>query len=524
MSLALAGCGGALASSPLVKVSDSQAPAPVLEFSVAPLSAAEGEPITLKWSAKHATSVTISPNLGTFGPEGTLTVTATQSVTYQAAAIGPGGETSASQAFSLSRSNKPARHPPTINPIKNIIFLYQENRSFDQYFSNMNAYRVSVGLPADVDVASPTATNPNFEGTAEVGRFHMVSMCTENVSPAWNESHVQIDRDYLIKPASQVTQSRMNGFVYTGAKYARDQVPQYFDTQGLRSMGYYDQADLPYYYFMATQFGISDRWFSPAPTRSAPNRVFTLAATSNGYIYDPLMGERKNIFQLLQENGISWKVYYTDVSGGIPVTFLTYFDAFYQANKSKVVPVSQYYTDVANGTLPSVAMIESGYANSRTDEHPGNSVQTGAAYVAGLINALMNSQSWKDSVFFLTYDESGGVYDHVPPPAAVHPDGIAPVDRPSTDIGGDFDRYGMRVPNLVISPYSKPGYVSHTVQDHTAILKFITTKFNLPSLTLRDNSQTNMYEFFDFQAPPRLTPPTPPAQPSNGPCYYDRLP
>jgi phospholipase C len=317
----------------------------------------------------------------------------------------------------------------------------------------------------------------------------------------------------------------MNGYVYTGAKYARDQVPAFHDTEGRRAMGYYTEVDLPYYYFMAINFAISDRWFSPATTRSAPNRVYTLAATSNGYIYEPNMVGRRNIFQTLQENGITWKVYYTDLDAqGGPIAYIRYFDVFYQANKSKVVPVSQYTTDAQNGTLPQVAMIESGYGNSGLDEHPSNNIHSGAAYVAGLINTLMTSQSWKDSAFFLTYDESGGLYDHVPPPAAVHPDGIAPVDRPSTDIEGDFNRYGMRVPNIVISPYAKPGYVSHVVIDHTAILKFIETRFNLPPLTARDSAQSNMYDFFNFGTAAHLTPPTPPAQPTNGPCYYNSLP
>ncbi|HKC71162.1 MAG TPA: alkaline phosphatase family protein, partial [Terriglobales bacterium] len=163
--------------------------------------------------------------------------------------------------------------------------------------------------------------------------------------------------------------------------------------------------------------------------------------------------------------------------------------------------------------------------------------ESGSAYVASLVNALMTSPSWKDSAFFLSFDEGGGFYDHVAPQPAVSPDGIPPSDlvtSPSLDIcatgngaGGytcDFTLTGYRVPLIVISPYAKKHYVSHTVADYTAMLKFIETRFNLPSLTARDAAQMDMTEFFDFVNDPWATPPTPPAQVTNGPCYLDHLP
>ncbi len=520
------GCGSSMqAFLPPAQAVQPATPAPELTFTAAPVSAEAGQTVTLTWTTRYADKVTISPNLGEFAPQGTHSFVAQDSVTLSATAIGPGGVTTTDFPLAVTRPKRPPRHLPEFNPINHIVIMFQENRSFDNYFSNLNVYRVANGLPADVDVASPTATNPTFEQDGNtISRFHLLTVCHENTSPAWNESHVQIDTDYLIKLGNTVTQSRMNGFVYTGAKYARDQVPMYHDTSGTRAMGYYTEADLPYYYFMATNFAISDRWFAPVPANSKPNRLFTIAATSNGYIYEPqITGGIKSIFHLLEEKGVSWKVYYSDSDANGPIAYIRYFDTFYQANKSKVVPVSQYFTDLQSGTLPQVAMIESGLITGR-DEHPGSNVQIGSAYAASFINALMNSSAWGDSVFFLSYDEPGGVYDHVPPPAAPHPDGIAPVDKPPSDIQGDFNRYGARVPNIVISPFSKPGYVSHTVLDSTAILKFIQTRFDLPSLTARDSAQPNMYEFFNFSAPPRLTPPTPPVQPTNGACYYDRLP
>ncbi len=274
--------------------------------------------------------------------------------------------------------------------------------------------------------------------------------------------------------------------------------------------------------------------------RTQINRMYLLAATSQGYAYPP--GTNANdsapltaptIFDALQKAGISWKVYATDygTNGAEPATYLTMFAPYAPPNKlpSNVVPAKQFVTDAQNGTLPQVAMIEGGY-NSGLDEHPKNNVQTGAAYVESLINGLMNSVSWKDSVFILTYDEGGGFYDHVPPKAAVNPDGIAPKDLAPTDICANgqgancnFNYTGYRVPLLVVSPFTRMNYVSHTAADYTAILRFIETRFNLPALTKRDAAQMDMTEFFDFKGVPWATAPTPPAQATTGVCDFQKL-
>jgi phospholipase C len=198
----------------------------------------------------------------------------------------------------------------------------------------------------------------------------------------------------------------------------------------------------------------------------------------------------------------------------------------------------QLLTDMQNGTLPEVAFIDpAGYV--ALDEHPTGTdvlnapnVQSGAKYVQGIIDTLMSSPSWKDTVFIFSYDEGGGFYDHVPPAAAVPPDSIEfPSDLASNDIcfgnttslACGFFNTGFRVPLIVISPFAKKNYVSHTVMDSTAILKFIETRFSLPPLTARDAAQPDMTEFFDFVGVPWATPPTPPTQMENMPCVLEAL-
>jgi len=129
----------------------------------------------------------------------------------------------------------------------------------------------------------------------------------------------------------------------------------------------------------------------------------------------------------------------------------------------------------------------------------------------------MASPSWGSSAFILTFDEGGGAFDHVPPIALPKPDGIPPMLK-STDIVAAFDHSGFRIPLWVVSPWSKPNYVSHTGGDFTSILKLIEVRFGLTSLTARDGAASDMTEFFDFSAPHFATPPALPAQPTTGVC------
>jgi phospholipase C len=199
------------------------------------------------------------------------------------------------------------------------------------------------------------------------------------------------------------------------------------------------------------------------------------------------------------------------------------------------VPISQFTTDLQNGTLPQVALIEPA-SLAGLDEHPNDydisspiNVQTGASYAAGLINALMNSSSWSDSALLFTYDEAGGFYDHVSPQPMPSPDGILPTDLQTGDICDapgqlgtgtcNFTYTGYRVPLIVISPFAKKNYVSHTVYDYTAMLALIEKRFGVPPLTKRDAAQADMStDFFDFANSPWATPPNPPAQTTTGQC------
>ena len=379
---------------------------------------------------------------------------------------------------------------PNHLPVDHIVVLMQENRSADTYLGQLSAE----GEPAyepEPTTGNPDPTNPNGP---PIVPFHNTTYCQviDRNGPlnSWNASHSEWDN------------GAMDGFTTTNASQG--------DPTGSRTMGFYDQGDLPFYYGLYNTFATNDRYFSSVLSQTWPNRLYLLAGTSFGHIANDtsIIGSaQKSIFELFDQHFVSWRVYGTQS----PLTYASLFFKYVNDRAAAhVFPISQYYADAAAGTLPNVSFVDPVVADvgrTSNDEHPPWDVQVGQQFVAGVVNALMASPSWGSSAMFFTYDEGGGFYDHVPPPVAPEPDAIAPMLQPG-DAPGGFDRYGMRVPVAVVSPYAKPHYVSHVVDDHTSILRFIEYRFGLPSLTNRDANADAMLDMFDFTAPAFATPPT----------------
>jgi phospholipase C len=525
--------------------------------------------------------------------------------TYTLTATGPGGSATAQATVTVQAANG--------GSIQHVIFMLQENRTFDSYFGMLNPYRQANGWTTSEDNQTYTVDGiddkltkfTNFDDENEpFTLFKLQSACVDDMTSAWLESYGDVNRyDFLLdRPIL------MDGFVHTAENFAKlgEGDGTFTDLQGKRAMGYYDQDILNYYYYMASQFAVSDRWFSPVSSKSTPNRIATYTGgTTQGLVRDPFVDDLftnqlniETIFQELDTNNVSWKIYYSLTAGGCtdddgdcgqgghssdyPVT--TFSDFSYStkylyenpqqapcvaptigskqavgdaANAfcidiNHIAPLNSYLTDVKNNTLPSYAFIEAAYGHS--DEHPGSgqSILYGQQQVAMLINALMQSPSWSSSVFFLSYDEPGGPFDHVPPvpghsndfsdaglnapdisTIAVNADAFNPCLPPSgiptvhcdlkpSDPGansgdapaqqGFAAQLGFRLPNLVISPFTRKHYVSHIPMDHTAIIKFVESRFigSGAHLTNRDAAQPDLMNFFDFTSVPWATPPTPP--------------
>jgi phospholipase C len=584
---------------------------PTVNITANPASITSGASSTLTVTATGATQVTVSGTDGsnyTLQPAGgTQAVNPTTTTTYTATATGPGGTATATVSLTV----QPAA---TLQSVKHVIFMLQENHTFDNYFGMLNPYRQKNalnigddGVDYEVDGIDDKLggiVNTNDEGTP-FQLFKFTSTCIDDETSDWLASFGDVNQvDF-----SAARGIAMNGFVHNAEGYAKSCAANgaicsgtFTDLAGQRAMGYYDESYLNYYYYMASQFALSDRWFSPIASKSVNNRIATFSGgTTQGLVKDP--GEDHlpqlflpSIFEELQNANASWKIYYTSTQGlclvgqdgcttggsQYPATSFSnfaYSARFLYANPTgaactaptqassvvgdssnsfcidptHIAPLSNYFTDLTNNTLPSFAFIEAGYGNN--DEHPGSgqSILTGQAQVANVINSLMTSPSWSSSVFFFSYDEGGGPYDHVPPvpghsndftdttlgsiadisQIAVNPDQyipcVAPGGVPTThcdletrDPGanpgdaaaaqGFAAQLGFRLPNFIVSPFTRKHYVSHTPMDHTAVIKFVEDRFVGigAHLTARDAAQPNLLEFFDFNKVPWITPPSPP--------------
>ena len=366
----------------------------------------------------------------------------------------------------------------TLPQIEHIVIYMQENQSYDHYFGTLGK---GDGFTLGPD-GKPTNSNPDADGNP-VTAFHQALTCDPiSGDHSWNGTHQEWNG------------GAMDGFV---------------KASGSNVMGYYDQTNLPFYRGLAETFPLCDRWFSSMLGPTYPNRRFLQAATSIGIVATDIdevlatpIAPNGTIWDRLLDHGISWTDYGIDI-----------WDIFLFPDGpflDRTAPNRKYYADFladcAAGTLPQVSILAPG-AHDQYDEG-SRDVQNGEAYSAAIINSIMNSPNWPTTAILFTWDEHGGGYDHVPPPAAVAPDDIAPRITVPPDQPGDFAQYGIRVPGVVISPYARPGYVSSVVHDHTSILKFIETKFNLGAMTYRDANADNLFDCFDFSIPRFLEPPT----------------
>ncbi len=520
------GTVGGQAVSPSVLVTVDQPT--TITFTANPQVVQPGGLSVLSWATQNAASVSITPGVGNnLPPNGTANVNPTQTTTYTATAtpIYPGAPpVTATTTVTVSTGG--------LSNLNHIIYMLQENRAFDNYFGVLAEYRVNHQPPIpgaqlsdvnDLHTLPPNYTIQNAEGQS-FGPFHARTECIENLSPSWNETHYDMDLvgdDWL--NLSQNSQYLMDKFLFTTLSGGTgDQ----YDPTHSRPLGYYDQTDLPFYYELATQYATDDAWRSPIPANTVPNRMYLFAATSYGHAFPPTSPsdpawQRPTIFRALTQAGITWRYYYQDNSVFL-ANWADWNDPQIQQN---VRNISEYYNIMsspnADQQLPQVVFIERASATG-LDEHPDNNIQTGAADVQNIISAFLNSAAYPDSVFILSYDEGGGLFDHVGPIMATPPDDLTPQDLGPGDTQGLFNVTGFRIPLIVVSPWVKPHYVSHLATDYTSILKLIEERFNVPALTQRDATTADMNDpnegFFDFSSPQMLTVPPLPTQPTNGTC------
>jgi phospholipase C len=435
--------------------------------------------------------------------------------------------------------------------IRHIVVLMMENHSYDNYLGMLAGRGDGLALGPD---GAPDAASPRVNGDP-VRIRHADGPVQEPHSPtqSWHASHLQFD------------QGRCDGFV----RSVETTEPA---ADATAPMTYWSEADLPFYYGLARTFPVADRWFCSCLGPTFPNRRFLISGTAHGLIDDvpfelfdyPPAG---TIFDLLDRFGISW-VNYHNVNparvllkrllgrpGLVALRRLASVARWLppvvnavRGNKSFTADLyplgllsslrhlrtlQRFFADADNGTLPAFSIVDPDFGTF-SEENPQD-IRKGEGFAAEVITRVMRGPGWKDTLLIWLYDEHGGYYDHVPPPAAPPPDDVEGRSllympawlraclRPffgtyiagieATDAGPrGYDRYGFRVPAVVVSPYARPGHVCSDVLDHTSVLRLVEQKWNLPPLTRRDAAAATPLGALDLDGPPAfLDPPRLPA-------------
>jgi len=420
----------------------------------------------------------------------------------------------AALAFVLARPRRPAAAqvtvPPGLNNIQHFVFIMQENRSFDSYFGT---YPHADGVPA------VCLTAPQLQGC--VAPYHDVNDVNRGGPHVWSNAQ------------GDMNGGAMDGFLaqsFLGIS-TTDCVPPAptCTTPGADPrdvMGWHDFHEIPNYWNYANQYVLQDRMFESVASWSLPAHLYMLAAQSGGWVGDPPGPPSYSfpeITELLTSGQITWKYYVT--SGTIPdtedgevignpteqqqdpktYTIWNPLPAFPAVKGdpvqwSRLVDTAQFYADAMTGALPQVSWV---IPSAAISEHPPSGVQEGMAYVTGLIDAVMNGPQWNTTAIFVSWDDWGGFYDHVYPP--------------------QVDQYGlgMRTPGLVISPYARQNYVDHKTYSFESWLKTVEERFQINSMTARDNTANDMFDAFDFTQSPR--PPLPLSPTVQGAAYPPTL-
>jgi phospholipase C len=423
-------------------------------------------------------------------------------------------------------------------PIEHFIFVVQENHSFDNYFGTFPGAN---GIPTGVALASYPGgalvnkpfliTDPNIphdlshrwvsaildydngamdgfmwgewpDGYAYYGRSIPIPTPDPNLvhprhgghpAKAWPSDRANQE---LISPngfvddedeAAPDIQERNDALAAARPSPTGPPNPNDRPSWVVYTLSYMDYHVIPNYWEYARTFTLCDNFFCSVKSDSFPNHLYLVAAQSGGIVTNAhkYTFTFPSIIELFRGSNVTWK-YYTGSSFTTQLGVwrpLPGFAAY--ANdphlNDHLVQTREFYADLKRGKLPQVCWL---IPPGPESEHPKEDVRKGMWYVTDLINAVMKSEYWQNCAIVLTWDESGGFYDHVPP------------------IQTDEYGFGFRVPCLVISPYSNAGAIIHTQYDFTSLLKLVETKFGLTSLTSRDGASNTMLDCFNFAQSP----------------------
>ena len=377
-----------------------------------------------------------------------------------ASAVGPGEEQDAArpgQGSDDAGSDAGTGPAPTpeelLSTIDTVVVLMMENRSFDHFFG---ALRNDPAYAQKDRVEGLRGDESNLTASGEsVPVWKMSNFTPEDPPHSWDEVHAQWN------------QGKNDGFVTAHAGASERE-----------AMGFHDRSQIPFYYWLADNFTVCDRWFCSVLGPTWPNRYYMHAASSNGKKDNSPGNEPANtIWDRLKTQGKTYKNYF---DGPVPWYLGGFLGKLFALNPT--VGIAQFFSDAQAGTLPAFSLIDPDF--TANDDHPNHDIMRGQAFVASIYKALAASPQWSRCLFVITYDEHGGFYDHVPPPT-------------TEDDFPEFAQLGFRVPALVIGPTVRRGYVNSEVLEHSSVAATLGTRFGIESLSKRMDAANDLSSCID---------------------------
>ncbi|HEX4702286.1 MAG TPA: alkaline phosphatase family protein [Pseudonocardiaceae bacterium] len=394
-----------------------------------------------------------------------------------------------------------------LSTVDHVVVLMLENRSFDHLlgFLYTDAGNVS---PAGQQFEGLAGTESNPDATGKPVPVFRIEQATPNAyfmpgadpGEGYMATNSQLfGTSTAPTPPVAGMQGFVKDFAYTLGWQSKSKGWSILPgTTASDIMGCFTPKSLPVLSGLASGYAVCDHWFSSAPTETMPNRAFVCSATSQGHMDDKTHTfTSPSIFGLLGKHSLTAGIYgYTSK----PLTANTFTDIA-STPSTKIGLFKDFTAAAAAGTLPNFSFLEPSWGSAGNSQHPNYDVALGEQFIHDVYYALRNGPAWQKTLLVITYDEHGGCYDHVPPPA-----GATAPDNTAGEFGFDFTRFGVRVPTVLVSPLIPPGTVFRvpaggTPLDHTSILKTVRTRWGLPALTARDAAAP------DFAAALSLTTP-----------------
>ena len=368
--------------------------------------------------------------------------------TAAVAAVGAGPLASVARAAAA-----PARLPsPARSGIDHVVVVMMENRSFDHFLGWLPG---ADGKQAGLSYVDSTGAShstfplaPDFQGCSYNDPDHSY----DGSRVAWNNG-------------------ACDGWLRAGKN-------------DVYSIGYYKQGDLPFMGHAAPTFTTCDRYFAPILAPTFPNRF---------YLHAGVTDRLTNAFTRNYSTTIWDRLAAARVRGGYYCGNVNFLLLWNQKYNSITHTYSRFYADCKSGKLPAFSLVDPNYTLDDTgpssgignDDHPHSDIRAGEYFLSTIYNAVVQSPAWPRTLLIVTFDEWGGFFEHVPPPAA-------------NDVDPRYMQRGFRIPCLLISPFARRGKVAHGVYDHTSILKLVEWRWGLKPLSVRDREANNLANELDF--------------------------